>query len=587
METVETPCQFKSPTRPPHSIPHQWVLKRCKNPNKSRCVVCSNNLGFLSPYEKCRSCKLSVHPGDCKGRVNDNCGLTSKHFKELLTQMVISARQDNWAPNIGTSKSMNDMNNHTTNATLMHMVSDLQTPTIADSSSSTNSSAPSTPACYLPGTSVSSAFLPNVNVIPPPMDRHPPHTANICTTLHEEAQFKFPDVHNNIPHIILPSTTEGITYTTSGIESQGSDCTMKLVVSSEDGSEDKGDVFNDSQNDGYNYTQNGFIAERSGGHKWDRRSWQMFTIRGHSAMSWKDVTIPFDEIKFNSLIGRGRFGEVHMADHFGTVAIKLFNMEHVEKERRLEAFKQDTACFQNARHENLVFFNGYTMDPEKGLGIVMELITGRHLHSLLHDNDATSKGLEFNDVIDFAKQICQGMSYLHTKRILHKDLRSRNIFITERKVVITDYGVFNVKKLAYPVRNYKFEVPDHWLCYLAPELVRALTADLDPLPFSEKSDVYAFGSIWFELLTNSFPFSGLLSDTMLWQIGTGMKSPLNNVNCCREAKILLMHCWSFSTERDSFSEILALLESMPKKPMRRSPSSFASFPACKSFESIF
>ncbi|KAI1729145.1 protein tyrosine kinase domain-containing protein [Ditylenchus destructor] len=542
METVETPCQFKSPTRPPHSIPHQWVLKRCKNPNKSRCVVCSNNLGFLSPYEKCRSCKLSVHPGECKGRVNDNCGLTSKHFKELLTQMVISARQDNWAPNIGTSKSMNDMamNNHTTNATLMHMVSDLQTPTIADSSSSTNSSAPSTPACYLPGTSASSAFLPNVNVIPPPMDRHPPHTANICTTLHEEGQFKFPEVHNNIPHIILP---EGISCTTSGIESQGSDCTMKLVVSSEDGSEDKGDVFNDSQNDGNNWKQNGFIAERS--HKWDRRSWQ-----------------------------------VHMADHFGTVAIKLFNMEYVEKERRLEAFKQDTACFQNARHENLVFFNGYTMDPEKGLGIVMELITGRHLHSILHDNDANSKGLEFNDVVDFAKQICQGI-------ILHKDLRSRNIFITERKVVITDYGVFNVKKLAYPVRNYKFEVPDHWLCYLAPELVRALTADLDPLPFSEKSDVYAFGSIWFELLTNSFPFSGLLPDTILWQIGTGMKSPLNNVNCCREAKILLMHCWSFSTERDSFAEILALLESMPKKPIRRSPSSFASFPACKSFESIF
>lgn len=48
------------------------------------------------------------------------------------------------------------------------------------------------------------------------------------------------------------------------------------------------------------------------------------------------------------------------------------------------------------------------------------------------------------------------MSYLHTKRILHKDLRSKNIFIKEsikeRKVVITDYGIFNVKRLAYPKR---------------------------------------------------------------------------------------------------------------------------------------
>lgn len=42
------------------------------------------------------------------------------------------------------------------------------------------------------------------------------------------------------------------------------------------------------------------------------------------------------------------------------------------------------------------------------------------------------------------------MSYLHTKKILHKDLRSKNVFVKDRKVVITDYGLFNVKRLAYP-----------------------------------------------------------------------------------------------------------------------------------------
>lgn len=67
------------------------------------------------------------------------------------------------------------------------------------------------------------------------------------------------------------------------------------------------------------------------------------------------------------------------------------------------------------------------------------------------------------------------MSFLHSKRILHKDLRSKNLFIkvsnsnnkernnneNNKKVVITDYGMFTVKKLAYPVRsdfffNFKF-----------------------------------------------------------------------------------------------------------------------------------
>lgn len=81
-------------------------------------------------------------------------------------------------------------------------------------------------------------------------------------------------------------------------------------------------------------------------------------------------------------------------------------MNHVEEEKRLEAFKQDTACFQNARHENLVFFCGYTMDRDR-LGIVMELIKGQPLYSFLHNDRDVTKKLDFNTVLDFGKQICQ------------------------------------------------------------------------------------------------------------------------------------------------------------------------------------
>lgn len=56
--------------------------------------------------------------------------------------------------------------------------------------------------------------------------------------------------------------------------------------------------------------------EQAEGHKWDRRSWNMFTIRGHGATSWRELTIPFKEestaegLRITSLVGRGRFGEV-------------------------------------------------------------------------------------------------------------------------------------------------------------------------------------------------------------------------------------------------------------------------------------
>ena len=92
-------------------------------------------------------------------------------------------------------------------------------------------------------------------------------------------------------------------------------------------------------------------------------------------------------------------------EHFGAVAIKFLRMDHIDSEKRVEAFKQETACFQNARHENLVLFVGYTMDQDK-LGIVTERIRGPSLYKLIHD-DSIGIRMDFNDVIDYAKQVCQ------------------------------------------------------------------------------------------------------------------------------------------------------------------------------------
>lgn len=82
-------------------------------------------------------------------------------------------------------------------------------------------------------------------------------------------------------------------------------------------------------------------------------------------------------------------------------------MYHVEEQKRLEVFKQDTACFQNVRHENLIFFRGFYTFERSKLGIVMEYIRGNTLYSILHDSDNDRRPLEFNDIIEYAKQICQ------------------------------------------------------------------------------------------------------------------------------------------------------------------------------------
>lgn len=95
---------------------------------------------------------------------------------------------------MGTSKSMNDM-------PVINGI-ELSSQPVPDSSSSANSSTPTTPACFLSGRN---AYLPNVNIILPPNERLPPHTANICIARNTHEQFTFPEMAStNIPHIILP-----------------------------------------------------------------------------------------------------------------------------------------------------------------------------------------------------------------------------------------------------------------------------------------------------------------------------------------------------------------------------------------------
>ena len=169
------------------------------------------------------------------------------------------------------------------------------------------------------------------------------------------------------------------------------------------------------------------------------------------------------------------------------------------------------------------------------------------------------------------------MSYLHARNILHKDLRSKNIFIDIGKVVITDFGLFHVTKLCHGSMPDKWlSVSRGWICYLPPEIVRVLKAlqqsNMD-LPFTERSDVYAFGTVWYELLYNEWPFRNQPVESIIWQVGCGVKQTLSVVASPRDVKSILMTCWAFRPQdRPEFQQIMHALDSVPRTRLIRSPS---------------
>ncbi len=173
------------------------------------------------------------------------------------------------------------------------------------------------------------------------------------------------------------------------------------------------------------------------------------------------------------------------------------------------------------------------------------------------------------------------MGYLHAKGIIHKDLKSKNIFLERGKVVITDFALFSIMRLSRENRRPNVMIiPDGWLCYLGPELIRSLRVDANgssdrELPFSTMSDVYAFGTIWYELLAFDLPFHKQTAESIIWRVGKGIKQPLGSLQASKDVKDILMMCWNYNPEkRQEFTDVIKVLNKLPKKRggLHRSPS---------------
>ncbi|XP_052868830.1 kinase suppressor of Ras 1 [Anopheles cruzii] len=289
-----------------------------------------------------------------------------------------------------------------------------------------------------------------------------------------------------------------------------------------------------------------------------------------NSLSLKEWDIPYDDLHLKEKIGNGRFGTVHRALWHGDVAVKLLKEDYVDNDRTLEAFKLEVATFKKTRHENVVLFMGACMQPPR-LAIVTSLCKGNTLFTHIH---LRKDKFNLNRTTLVAQQISQGMGYLHARGIVHKDLKTKNIFLENGKVIITDFGLFSATKLLYC--ELGLGIPSGWLCYLAPELMCNLTPYRPvegDLPFSRASDIYAFGTVWYELLCGEFPFKSQPAESIIWQVGRGMKQTLANLQASRDVKDILIKCWNYHLDdRPDFAKLLNLLERLPKKRLARSPS---------------
>ncbi|CAH4035237.1 raf homolog serine/threonine-protein kinase Raf [Pieris brassicae] len=277
--------------------------------------------------------------------------------------------------------------------------------------------------------------------------------------------------------------------------------------------------------------------------------------------SYDDWVIHADEILIGARIGSGSFGTVYKAHWHGPVAVKTLNVK-TPTPAQLQAFKNEVAVLRKTRHCNILLFMGCVSKPS--LAIVTQWCEGSSLYQHLH---VLETPLPMLYLIDVARQTAQGMDYLHAKNIIHRDLKSNNIFLRDDwSVKIGDFGLATAK-----VRwsewgaagGVQWQQPTGSILWMAPEVIRME----EPAPYTFRSDVYSYGIVLFELMATELPYSHLNNkDQILWMVGRGLLKPDSRKlrgDAPQALKRLFEDCIKFDRQqRPQFRQILAALESM-------------------------
>ncbi|VDI79462.1 kinase suppressor of Ras 1-like [Mytilus galloprovincialis] len=261
----------------------------------------------------------------------------------------------------------------------------------------------------------------------------------------------------------------------------------------------------------------------------------------------KEFSIPYEDLEFTTCFRTGRDRVIYRGKWHGDV-----NIHYYGSYTALDFWHLVTKM-QRVRHENVALFMGSCTDFNK-YSIIESIQDGVSLYEHIHIQKEVSS---MQSKIQLLRQISHGMGYLHAKGIVVKNLNTRNIFLCPKaRVSVMDYGIVEPQH----DREGLACVPRGYLTYMAPEILRTLMID-PPIIYmkaecTKESDVFAFGTIVYELVTWRYPFFGQLPESIIWRICTNQYEEIDKIKSAKAMKRLMELCWSFDPgDRPSFANI--------------------------------
>lgn len=274
----------------------------------------------------------------------------------------------------------------------------------------------------------------------------------------------------------------------------------------------------------------------------------------HQYQYHKETMDPLNNYILGKEIGRGSYASVFLATEKSTqtrYVMKRIDMRQLSQ-KDISSCKQEVDLLRKLNHPFIVNYKESFVDNKsKTLNIVMVYCDGGDLASRI--KAANGKLFSEDQILSWFTQIALGMHYIHSLKILHRDLKSQNIFLTRSNSTgawicqIGDFGIAKVLNATLAMAATAIGTP----LYMSPEICQNK-------PYSFKSDVWSLGCVLYELCTLRHAFDAQNLNGLVMKIIRGTYPPISSSYSQKLSSLVSKMLNKTPSQRPSLDQVLKL-----------------------------
>ncbi|MCK5005513.1 MAG: serine/threonine protein kinase, partial [Candidatus Aminicenantes bacterium] len=236
-------------------------------------------------------------------------------------------------------------------------------------------------------------------------------------------------------------------------------------------------------------------------------------------------------------LGEGGMGVVYLAQDTKLerdVSIKFLPSNITSSSDERERFKIEAKAAAALNHPNIATIHAIE-EVDDEIFIVMEYIDGVELRQKIKAGQ-----LKVDEVVDIATQVAEGLKAAHDKGIIHRDIKSANIMITETgQAKIMDFGL--AKMQGSDIQLTKEHSTLGTAAYMSPEQTNGEDVD-------HRTDIWSFGVVLYEMLTGEIPFKGDYEQAVIYSILN--EEPKSIIELREDSPLQLIHIIEKTLQKD-------------------------------------